>query len=119
MFEEDRALTTLFPSKYSHFVSLMCEMDVFVMDQMCKSLWPTTQFSIVRYENPLLKSWYHYVVTDSSGTIYDIQLQYIQERREWLSSMVPKEIYTTNTEKLKLMDNHGFTWQGNHRKLYM
>ena len=109
----------LFPKEWHNYVSLVCEQDVFLLDQICHALWPSKSFSVVRYEDPTNKYWYHYTLEDEDMTIYDLQLHYIPERKEWLKKMVPKQRYVTKAEKLQLMDSHGFPWAGEHRTLYL
>lgn len=111
--------TGIFPKQWHNYVSLICEQDVFIMDQICKKLWPSKLFSIVKYEDPKNEYWYHYTIRDSDKRIYDLQLHYMAKRQNWLLNMVPTKVYETKAEKLLLMDNHGFPWEGNHRNLYI
>ena len=74
---------------------------------------------MVRYEDPNKERLYHYTVQDDHNVIYDLQLHYIPERKEWLEKMVLVKIYKTRQDKLKLMDFHGFPWEGFHRTLYL
>lgn len=108
-----------FPIQWHNYISLVCEQDVFIMDQICKVLWPDKLFVIVRYEDPNKQHWYHYTVQDDDNVIYDLQLHYIPERKEWLEKMIPVKIYKSKQDKLKLMDSHGFPWEGSHRTIYL
>ncbi|ARF11290.1 hypothetical protein Klosneuvirus_1_147 [Klosneuvirus KNV1] len=108
-----------FPKQWHNYVSLVCEQDVFLTDQICKAMYPNKTFSIVKYQDPNKEYWYHYTVKDDDDIIYDLQLHYMSERKEWLEKMVPVKIYKTRQDKLKLMDFHGFPWEGNHRTIYL